>query len=873
MANVSELVGGRESEILAALGIDLDASGAHVRCPYPDHEDVHPSYRWIAGEAKAVCTCRSKHGIIDVVMNAKGLDFAGAARWIEDVLSVGKTGGFDRLRKAAERKPERGAFSAPDKLLSPPSDRNAPDLPRTYLAARLGVAPSEVVMPETHKAGWSRLPLYIRSGKKDFQNSGDDFRTLGDFPCAVFEVLKPNAPRLAHRIFLNADGSGKLSIEADGKKIDPKRLSSTNGDDASGYAAIFGSAEAAHVIACEGIEDGAAVAFAFASEVDAGTVAVFAAYSAASLGTVAPRRSTERFTVAGQADIAGMKAAHSCATRAASSSGAVYLASPSSDGADWLETLLADGAEAVRSAILDAAAFVQSDRVKAPPAPKPEGGYLDERAEKKRYILQIGSDYEIAHELLAMMPSIYGQVVYSMGKDCFYRYTGIRWVPIQTKSIRQQIGMEFDGAIVENASGKESMVKISKSRIDSIFACACEISFEAVSGGVKKGDYLHLSKEDQRRIGTDYFDLENMAKGVNCRNGFVKFDGAGNPTLVPHHPDHRCRSVIDAEWTPERPFSLEWLEGSLLDKLLFGAFKGDASGGEKIRFLQELAGVVVAGYGTRMKKPAFVILWGSTAENGKSQMINLMKKLTPADATSSILPSKFNDEKYLIGLDGKYLNTCGELSTSDAISSETFKEVITGESVSGRDLYESMQTFKPIAQHIGACNRQIAIKGGYDKGVQRRMIIIEYKRSIPDSEKIADLADVIWESEADLVLAWAIEGARSALGSRLFTIPESSKRILQDWVEGADPVSAWIAEAHDAGSSEIRKRSDVYANFVAWATAEGFAKDKLPAVRNFCERVEESGKIQSCRFNSKRGFKFCKMPKPGGEDDFIPESY
>ena len=294
MANVVELVGGRESEILAALGIEPDASGAHIRCPYPDHEDVHPSYRWIAGEAKAVCTCRSKHGIIDVVMNAKGLDFASAARWIEGVLSGGKTGGFDRLRKAVERKPEKGAFSAPDKLLSPPSDRGASDLARAYLAARLGVAPSEVVMPTTKTAGWSRLPFYVKQG--------EDFRTLGEFPCAVFEVVKAKASPLAHRIFLNADGSGKLDIEADGKKVDPKRLSSTGGADASGYAALFGSAEAAHLIACEGIEEGAAVAFAFSSEVKAGAVAVAAAYSAASLGTVGAEQRERLEARAAQAD-------------------------------------------------------------------------------------------------------------------------------------------------------------------------------------------------------------------------------------------------------------------------------------------------------------------------------------------------------------------------------------------------------------------------------------------------------------------------------------------------------------------------------------------------------------------------------------------
>jgi putative DNA primase/helicase len=52
---------------------------------------------------------------------------------------------------------------------------------------------------------------------------------------------------------------------------------------------------------------------------------------------------------------------------------------------------------------------------------------------------------------------------------------------------------------------------------------------------------------------------------------------------------------------------------------------------------------------------------------------------------------------------GKLLNAADEVSSA-AIASDTFKAVVTGEPVSGRDVYRSVITFRPVAQHIFATN-------------------------------------------------------------------------------------------------------------------------------------------------------------------------
>ena len=47
--------------------------------------------------------------------------------------------------------------------------------------------------------------------------------------------------------------------------------------------------------------------------------------------------------------------------------------------------------------------------------------------------------------------------------------------------------------------------------------------------------------------------------------------------------------------------------------------------------------------------------------------------------------------------------------------------------------------------------------------------------------------------EADFLLDFAVEGARRLVRQRDFTIPSSSRELLNRWMLTADPVRAWAA--------------------------------------------------------------------------------
>ena len=102
---IQQALRGREMDVLRALGIPWHDGARHITCPYPDHDDRNPSWRWDARKAKAFCTCitqRGGHSILEIVKRAEGIDFEAAKLRIAQIL--GRTDlieGGDRDRMQA----------------------------------------------------------------------------------------------------------------------------------------------------------------------------------------------------------------------------------------------------------------------------------------------------------------------------------------------------------------------------------------------------------------------------------------------------------------------------------------------------------------------------------------------------------------------------------------------------------------------------------------------------------------------------------------------------------------------------------------------------------------------------------------------------
>jgi hypothetical protein len=97
---------GRESDILGGLNIRWRDGKAHIACPYPEHANKNPSWRWDERKVRAFCTCTKSDSIFDVLMKVERIDFDAAKIRAAELLGRG-----DLIRGSAKRRGEGGNVS------------------------------------------------------------------------------------------------------------------------------------------------------------------------------------------------------------------------------------------------------------------------------------------------------------------------------------------------------------------------------------------------------------------------------------------------------------------------------------------------------------------------------------------------------------------------------------------------------------------------------------------------------------------------------------------------------------------------------------------------------------------------------------------
>ncbi len=306
-AEVKAAVQGQEETILDRLGIDWKKGRPHIDCPYPSHGGKD-DWRWDAKKALAFCTCVEKSdSIFDVAAKVGGLTFEDAKVRVCEMI-----GRPDLVRV----KGGKGQKTDPASLLTPPAALQAPDLPRAYLAFRLGVEAADVPMPDTRAVGWSALP-YVEASTKGTKTT---FSEVAKPPCAVWETVAASGLRHAHRVYTAAAGQGKADLgeTPDGRQRDPKKSASApkDGPSTAGCSVLWGDpTKAERAIVGEGVETMAAVALAYRAEIETGTVVVAAAIAANGVAAWMPYPTTRRIVIAADRDEA-VKPSRPTATRA-----------------------------------------------------------------------------------------------------------------------------------------------------------------------------------------------------------------------------------------------------------------------------------------------------------------------------------------------------------------------------------------------------------------------------------------------------------------------------------------------------------------------------------------------------------------------------
>ena len=280
----------------------------------------------------------------------------------------------------------------------------------------------------------------------------------------------------------------------------------------------------------------------------------------------------------------------------------------------------------------------------------------------------------------------------------------------------------------------------------------------------------------------------NRARGINCQNGFLTIDERGHKKLKPHHPENGACHTLEIYWDPD--IKLEPV--GLLKTLLDGCFGTSAESQALKKLLFQIIGVVCSGASLQLAEPKAFILYGQTAANGKSQILNLIRALLPKEAISAIPPGDLGKEQSLASLVGKSANLTDEISSFKAIVSEKMKQVVSGDEVPAKIVYQPVFTFRPTLLNIFATNKLPTFQGGVDNGVKRRLSVIPFEIVVPKENRIVDIGKRVAEEQGPLILALAVDELSELMVNKYYTLPDTVEAATQQWFKDADLLAQWL---------------------------------------------------------------------------------
>lgn len=327
--------------------------------------------------------------------------------------------------------------------------------------------------------------------------------------------------------------------------------------------------------------------------------------------------------------------------------------------------------------------------------------------------------------------------------------------------------------------------------------------------------------------------FHEAAAGVAFSNCFVAAVGR-EVHVRPHAAEHRARAQLPYAYRQGALCPL-WLD------TLGGIWRGDDDMQQKADFLGQFIGASMLGIAWKFERNP--VLVGSTAANGKSTVLRVLQALFRPEQVVSVAPQDFRHEYHRAKLRGALLNVVSELPDRDLMDTSSYKAIVSGDLIGGRNPGEPVITFKALAGHLFACNElpPVADTSG---GPWRRFVPLEFNRSFEASEdKEIGLADRIIATEIAAVAAWAIDCARVLLERGDLVLPPSACTRRAVWRHDSDQVLQWaraeLATADDGRLDLVLlegkpppkdkrffpvKSGELYAMYRKWAESVGHSK-------------------------------------------------
>jgi len=299
-----------------------------------------------------------------------------------------------------------------------------------------------------------------------------------------------------------------------------------------------------------------------------------------------------------------------------------------------------------------------------------------------------------------------------------------------------------------------------------------------------------------------------MSKNVvNFKNGTVSVEKYGQ--LNPHLPETVLFQQISAN------FDSQWQSKEMLDVDRY--FKDVTQGDEQLeKFLYQLIGYCLI---PNLVWDKAFILWGPTADNGKSTFLKVLTAVVGKDNVSSVSLKQIVDDKFsLVKTNHKLVNLQGETSTAYLEDIAIFKQIVTGDDILVQEKNQPAFMMTPSCKHIFATNEFPKIRDK-SNGFYRRVFAVEFKAKFSEEQKAKFSIDNITHQQAlDYIASRAIYEYSEVVRTRTWAKSDASDMLVnQIKITSSSVAEFWSKEILEG---EHINRPELYTRYQAFCDAE-----------------------------------------------------
>lgn len=286
-----------------------------------------------------------------------------------------------------------------------------------------------------------------------------------------------------------------------------------------------------------------------------------------------------------------------------------------------------------------------------------------------------------------------------------------------------------------------------------------------------------------------------------------------------------------------------------LDKMLNKVFKHDR---EVIDLFEEMVGYILI-KNARFRKG--FLLYGS-GSNGKSTVLNLLKKFIGEENLSTVELKKLSDPFLTAELEHKLANIGDDIDPKEITDTGTIKKLFTGESMTVQRKYQDPFILKNYAKMIFSCNQLPRI---LDKshGMYSRLMLIPFTATFSADDEDFDpfIEDKVTTDEAlSYLLNIGLRGLRRLLHNNRFTEPKVVKDALEEYKTSNSTVLTWIEEEGITTSELLEQPTDrLFSEFKDWCTRSEIKYQS--SIRTFHKDIEEKYNFERIRRRKKDNWK------------------